>query len=401
MITLETALQRICASIPAAAPETIPIEEAAGRVLTSALHASHDLPAFDNSAVDGYALRAADLAAASQTAPVTLEVIGQIPAGETFDGTIQAGKCAQIFTGSPLPAGADAVVMQEDTRPPAGHAHRVQVSEVVKPWDNVRLRGVDLKAGEAIGAAGARLTAARLGLLAAAGIGSVPVGRRPRVALLATGSELREPSQPLRLGQIHESNRPALAALIRECGGHPQLLPIVADSAGATRAALAAAFAAADLVVTCGGVSVGELDFVKDSFQSLGGELDFWRIAMRPGKPFAFGRWGEKFLFGLPGNPVSAFVTFLLLVRPAILRWQGAASLELPTRRGILIEPLANHGERRHFIRVILNADGEVTTAGMQQSHAQKSLAAANGLVDVAAGVALPAGTEVVVRCYY
>jgi molybdopterin molybdotransferase len=217
------------------------------------------------------------------------------------------------------------------------------------------------------------------------------------VGLLATGSELTEPGQPLAAGRIYESNRAALAALVARTGAVPKTFPIVADVLDGTRQALAAAFNQCDAVVTSGGVSVGEYDFLKRAFEQIGGELAFWKVAIKPGRPFAFGRLRGKLLFGLPGNPVSALVTFLLLVRPALLRWQGATGVSLPAHPAVLVEPLANQGERRHFMRVKVDSAGKVYSTGIQASHVLSSLAAANGLVDVPAHTTLAAGSAVAV----
>ena len=248
-----------------------------------------------------------------------------------------------------------------------------------------------------LGNVGDQLTARRVGLLAAVGTTQVIVGRRPMVGLLASGSELREAGTILAPGQIYESNRLVLSTLISQAGGIPQSFPLVPDSLTATRAALETAFEQCDAVVTTGGVSVGDMDFIKSAFEQMGGRLEFWKVAIRPGRPFVFGRCQEKFLFGLPGNPVSAVVTFLLLARPALARWQGAADVDLPTHPGVLAEPLTNHGERRHFMRVAVDRDGRIRSAGTQTSHSLSSLAAANGLVDVPPNATLGAGTTVAV----
>ena len=395
VIELEVAQQRILDAVAAPLAESIGVLDAHQRILATDVAARMDLPAFDSSAMDGYAVRAADVSPASASSSVGLKVIGKVAAGESFPGELKAGECVRLFTGSPLPAGADAVVMQEDTQSQPHHPNEVQILDAAKPWENVRLRGGDVKRGETICAAGEMLGAGKLALLAAAGTQTVQVGQRPRVALLATGSELREPGATLAPGQIYESNRVMLAALTRSAGGVPEVLPVVPDTLEDTRRALELAFARADVVVTSGGVSVGELDFVKQAFTDLGGETDFWRVAMRPGKPFVFGRLGNKCLFGLPGNPVSAFVTFLLLVRPAMRRWQGANKVFLPTFPGTLAAPMGNPAERRHFVRVAVDDQGGVTAAGLQLSHALKSLAAAEGLVDLAPKAALPKGTRV------
>ena len=264
-----------------------------------------------------------------------------------------------------------------------------------QPGENVRPRGEDVKRGATLAEAGEVLSVGRIGLLAAAGLARVQVGRQPVVGLLATGSELTEPGQPLAPGRIYESNRLALAALIKRAGAVPKVFPLVADALAATAPALADAFDQCDAVVTSGGVSVGEMDFLKRAFEQIGGKLQFWKVAIKPGRPFVFGRLRGKLLFGLPGNPVSALVTFLLLVRPALLRWQGATDVSLPAHPGVLAEPLANPGERRHFMRVKVDPAGKVRSAGIQASHVLSSLAAANGLVDVPANTTLPAGTAV------
>lgn len=395
MLELEDALARILAAMPAPVAETVVLAEAGGRVLAEAIHSPVALPPFDNSSMDGYAVRAADVHSASSDRPVRLRLAGRAAAGQTFPGAIEPGTCIRVFTGSTLPRGADAVVMQEDTRVEPGPQSEVAFLDSVKPWENVRLEGEDVKAGTILAAQGDVLNAGRLSLLGACGVARVAVGRVPAVGLLATGSELREPGQELAPGQIYESNRLGLAALVRGAGARPIQFPLVADVLADTRLALESGFQQCDILVTSGGVSVGEMDFVKAAFEALGGELQFWKVAIKPGRPFVFGRWREKFLFGLPGNPVSAHVTFLLLARPALLRWQGATDVALPAHLGKLVEPLANPGGRRHFVRVRVDRDGNIHSAGAQASHLLSSLAAANGLVDVPPQTTLPAGTTV------
>jgi len=395
VIQLEEAQQRILDTLPAPVVERVEITNGDGRFLVENILAAVDLPPFDNSAMDGYAVRAVDVAGASATSPVRLRVVGRIPAGGGFDGDIHAGECVRLFTGSLLPRGADAVVMQEETRTEAGQPDGVLICDRAQPNENIRRGGEDVQRGDLIGRRGEALTPGCIALLAAAGISDAAVGQRPVVGLLATGSELREAGQSLAPGQIYESNRAALAPLITRAGGVPMIFPLVSDTLAATCAALETAFAECDAVVTSGGVSVGEMDFVKAAFEQLGGELQFWKVAIRPGKPFVFGRHGKKFLFGLPGNPVSAFVTFLLLVRPALRRWQGATETGLRSYPGVLGEMLANRGDRRHFVRVCVDASGRVFSAGRQASHALSSLAEADGLVDLTAGQVHPVGTTV------
>jgi molybdopterin molybdotransferase len=392
MLEVEDAQARITAAITPLAGEVVSLREAAGRVLAESIVAPLSLPSFDNSAMDGYAVRAADVVGASADSPITLKQVGAVAAGAMFAGAVEKGTCVRLFTGSPLPAGADAVVMQEDTR---ATGDSIAVLDPVKPWENVRLAGEDVKCGERVAQAGERLSATRLALCGALGLERVRVGARPVIAVLGTGNELIEAGTPLAPGQIYESNRLAVAALVADCGGRAKIYPLVRDSLEATRDALEKAFAECDAVITSGGVSVGEHDLVKAAFESLGGTVDFWQVAMKPGKPFVFGRLGGKFLFGLPGNPVSAFVTFLLLVRPAILRMQGASDLSLPSYPAVLSEPLHNRGGRRHFLRVRVDESGHVWSTSPQASHALGALARANGLVEVAPDTHLAEGTTV------
>lgn len=380
MLELETAVARLLAALPAPQLERISLAQAAGRIVTAPVVASIDLPPFDNSAMDGYAVRAADVASASNASPVRLKLQAYVPAGATKQCAVAQSACARIFTGAPIPEGADAVVMQEDTR---REGDSVFILDSAKPGENIRRRGEDVSAGTVLIAAGTEINAGALALLSAAGVSEVAVNRRPIVGVLATGSELQESGRPLHPGQIYENNRIMLGNLISGAGATPRMFPIVRDTLTDTIAALQQAFEECDFVLTSGGVSVGELDFVKAAFEQLGGRLDFWRIAVRPGKPFVFGTYQGKFLCGLPGNPVSAFVTFQILVRPALRRWQGVENISLPKRTGVLGEAISNPSERRHFMRVICDDNGLVRSAGKQASHVLGSLAAANGLLDV------------------
>jgi len=323
MIELEEALKRILSTIQPLEHETVALTEATERVLVEPIMSPVDLPRFDNSAMDGYAVRAADLAAANAERPASLQVLGKVAAGGVFADKVAAGTCVRLFTGSPLPEGADAVVMQEATRLDPSRPDTVWFLEAVRPWENVRLRGEDAKRGAPLAEAGDRLTFGQIGLLAAAGLLELKVSRQPRVGLLATGSELAEPGRPLQPGQIYESNRAMLAALVKRAGAQPDIFPLVPDTMEATCSALKRALDRCDAAITTGGVSVGEFDFVKAAFEQLGGELNFWKVSIKPGKPFVFGRAGRKFLFGLPGNPVSTFLCFELFVRPALRLLRG------------------------------------------------------------------------------
>jgi molybdopterin molybdotransferase len=395
MVEVEVAQTQIFSGLLALPAETVPLREALGRILAAPVVSPVDLPPFDNSAMDGYALVARDLRDAIASTPAALRLVGRVAAGEVSHQRVSPGTCVRLFTGSPLPEGADAVVMQEDTRLDPTNPNTILCLDAVKPWENVRLKGEDVKGGAVLINAGERLTASRVSLLAAAGASEISVGRKPVVALMATGSELVEPGQTLGPGQIYESNRAGLAALVSQAGGQARILPLVRDTMESIQAMLEQAFSQCDVVVSTGGVSVGEFDFVKAAFEKLGGELAFWKVAMKPGKPFVFGRWRGKCLFGLPGNPVSAFVTFLMLVRPALLRLQGASTVHLSKHPGALADPLANRGDRRHFVRVKVESDGTVRLAGIQASHVMSSLAWANGLVDIPPGAEWPASQSV------
>lgn len=394
MLEYEEALTRILAAVPAPVSEPVSLKEAHGRVLAEPLISPIDLPAFDNSAMDGYAVRASDVASAAKESPARLRLVGKIPAGEPFHGNVERGTCIRLFTGSALPAGADSVVMQEDTRLAPG-AGEVLVLDTVKRGENVRFQGEDVKRGSRLIQSGERVKSGQINLLGSVGVARVSVGRRPIVGILATGTELREPGQQLAPGQIYESNRVGLAALIGEAGAVTKTLPLVSDHPESVRQALETAFSECDAVVTSGGVSVGEHDYVKTAFEHLGGQLEFWKVSIKPGRPFVFGKYRNKLLFGLPGNPVSASVTCLVLVRPALLKWQGAVELALASHLGVLAESLANPGTRRHFMRVRVATDGKVFSAGTQASHVLSSLAAANGLVDVPPDTVLAKGTNV------
>jgi molybdopterin molybdotransferase len=395
MLELDQAVAQILATIPKPVAESISLSQAHRRILASPVEAPIDLPPFDNSSMDGYAVRSVDVAGATGHQPVELRVVNRIAAGDNPGRNLTPGCAIRLFTGSPLPGSSDAVVMQEDTRVNAGQPETVSILEPARAGENVRYRGEDIKRGGQVSSAGDFLGPNRIALLAALGVESVSVGRQPSVGLLATGTELKSAGALLEAGQIYESNRSMLSPLVSMAGGLPKIFPIVSDEAGATRSALEAALANNDITVTSGGVSVGELDFVKSAFESLGGTLQFWKVSIKPGKPFVFGKLRDKFLFGLPGNPVSAFVTFLLLVRPALLRWQGASDVSLPSHPGILAESVANPGGRRHFVRVTVDGNGKVRSTGTQSSHVLSSLAAANGLLDVAPHTTLPAGSVV------
>ncbi|MEC8989014.1 MAG: gephyrin-like molybdotransferase Glp [Verrucomicrobiota bacterium] len=394
MLSLEEAVERSLAAAPLLGSEIVPLADAGGRFVASPLKAGVSLPGFDNSAMDGYAARSADLNGATTESPVELSCIGVIPAGAHPVDKVGEGTCMRIFTGSPIPRGADAVIMQEDCSTP-GDDHTVRCNDSIKPWENIRLKGEDVREGDPLITAGIRITAGTIGLLAATGHHSVEVGLRPKVGLVTTGSELVEPPGELQPGEIYESNRAMLASLVSKANGLPTPYPIVPDTLEATVAALRRAYAENDAVLTSGGVSVGDHDHVRPAIERLGGSLDFWKVAVKPGKPFVLGQVGGKPVFGMPGNPVSAIITYLLMVRPALLKMQGASEWRLAKRSGRLADELVNKGDRRHFVRVTIDDLGLVRSVGGQRSHMLGSLAKSNSLVDLPPGSRLAKGDPV------
>lgn len=379
LLTLDQALDRLLDAVhPLQGAETLNTFDALGRVLSADVQSTIDVPPADNSAMDGYALRCADAPAAGAVLPVSQ----RLPAGRLPDA-LQPGTAARIFTGAFLPQGADAVVMQEDCEA-QGSAVRINVAP--KAGQAVRRRGEDLLKDAVALARGTRLTPQALGLAATAGAASLQVARRPRVALFSTGDELAMPGEPLKPGSIYNSNRFTLRALIQSLGCECTDFGIVPDDLAATRAALRAAARAHDLIVTSGGVSVGEEDHLRPAVQAEGA-LDLWQIAIKPGKPLAFGsvrREGEgnAWFIGLPGNPVSSFITFLLVVRPVLLRLQGASPLRpqsVPMRADFSV-PKAD--KRREFLRVRRNPQGGIDLFSNQSSGVLTSTVWADGLVD-------------------
>jgi molybdopterin molybdotransferase len=392
MRPLPEAQRRVLGAMQLLPEAEVPLAEAAGLVLAVPVQAPHDMPPFDNSAMDGYAVRAADTAGA----PVSLEVVEDVPAGRVPAKKVTTGMATKIMTGAPLPAGADAVVMVEDTEQ---QGDRVLVGVAVERGSHVRSAGGDIEAGATVFSAGERLDPRHLGVLATLGVDRPRVRRRLRVAILSTGDELvAEGMATLAPGQIRDANRRMLTGYLEELGADSLDLGIVPDDGERLRATLLEAAACCDVVVTSGGVSVGEYDLVKEVLGELGG-IEFWRVAMQPGKPFAFGFLDETPLFGLPGNPVSVTVSFEQLVRPALLRRMGARRLFRPRVLGRLAEAVNTEVERTVFVRVsALYRDGEwtVSSSGGQDSNVLSALARADAFAVVPVGVErLPAGSEV------
>ncbi len=396
MIQLQEALDLILAQLKPLPAESLPLASAVGRVAAERLLAPADLPPFDNSAVDGYALRSEDTLAASPGSPCALECIGVLAAGDTPKRPLPPGTCLRIFTGAVIPPGADAVVMQEDVTV-EGEA-RIQITTPLTPMESVRPAGEDVRMGTPVLVPGQILSPGRIGLLAACGFGEVTVHRRPRLALLTSGSELTSPGESLAPGRIYDSNSALLAALAAQAGFPVTFTARIPDTPELTMARLLEAARASDAIVTTGGVSVGDADFLRPAMAALGGQVDLWRVALKPGKPFAFGQLEGARWFGLPGNPVSAFVTWQVLALPALRRLAGHRNVEPRSQPATLAEPMVNRGDRRSFLRVKLDAAGNVSLAGRQGSHIQSSLADADALLEVPPEVSWAAGTRVRVR---
>lgn len=384
MMTVEEAREAILARFSPLASEQVPLSGALGRILAEDAVAAEELPPFANSAMDGYALLAADTTGARPDQPIRLSLIGEVPAGSVYPGTLRPGAAIRILTGAPLPAGADAIIQQELTTTGEGW---VDVHEGVTPDTNVRHAGDDVHRGTLLARRGAEIGPAEIALLAALGVDPVRVSRRPRVAILATGDELAGPGETPRPGQIRDSNSPYLAAAVARAGAEPWLLGIARDDAQDLREHLRAA-ASADVVLTSGGVSVGNYDLVKQILAEQGA-MEFWRVRMRPGKPLAFGALGATPLLGLPGNPVSTAVTFELFGRPAIRRMLGCADIDRSLIEVELAGEAIPRGDRRHYVRARLSARGArlvATPTGPQGSHILTSLQGAGALLIIHEG---------------
>ena len=424
LLSVETARERVLAAIAGpTAVETHAPENALWHVLAAPVTAATDLPPWDNSAMDGYAIRVADVAAAAEDGPVRLQVVGEVSAGGVARGAVGPGTAIRIATGAPLPEGADAVVPVEATTPldaagtpgPRGRDATgplpvaCLVHLAVRTGGSVRRRGEDVRAGTTVLEVGMALTPAAIAIATGSGVDAVAVHRHPRVAVLATGDEIRAAGEPLGPAGIPDANGPGLRSMVAAAGAKVVDLGIARDSLDDVLERLRKGMAEADAVIVAGGVSVGPYDVVRRAFEIVG-RVDLWRVAVQPGKPFAFGVADDgTVLFGLPGNPVSSFVTFELFVRPAIRRLAGHGRILRDTDVGTLIEPVAKAPGRRTFLRVVAerdaatdrpvrDADGRIPVhlAGGQGSHILTALAAADALAVVPETVdGLPAGAPV------
>lgn len=390
-LSVAEAQQRIVELItPLAEYEPVALYDALGRIAAHTIRAPIDVPPFDNSAMDGYALRGAELPAEGQR---ELHVVATVLAGRPYDGALAAGECVRIMTGGVLPAGADTVVMQEQA---VAHGDVVYIDAGHVPGHHVRHVGEDIAKHDLVVGAGKRLGPADLGVLASLGVVQLDVVRRPRVAFFATGDELRPVGEPLTTGTLYDSNSYTVHGLLRQLGLAPLGYGIVPDRRDALRDVLLRAAAEADVIISTGGVSVGEADFVRDTLGTVG-EIHFWRVGMKPGRPFAFGRIGTTWFFGLPGNPVSTMATFLQFVQPALRRLMGERQTGLARLRVPCVTALKKAPGRAEFQRGILEHDASgaavVRSTGAQGSAILSSMSKANCFIvlpadcgDVAAG---------------
>ena len=381
MISVEEAQEAILSRIQPLGRTRVPIVEALGRVLAEDVRSPRDIPPWPNSAMDGYAVRAQDVAQASKERPATLRVVEEVRAGFEAKRALGPGEAIRIMTGAPIPRGADAVVLVEETEK-AGR-DEVRIFLAVPPGEAVRAAGEDVREGATVFSAGVRLNAAAVGMLANLGRPTVHVYQKPRVAILSTGDELLDLGETPKAGQIFNSNSYALAAQVIEAGGEPVPLGIARDNAEDLERHLREGLSA-DLVVTSGGVSVGDFDLVKGILGGLGSEMHFWRVRMKPGKPMAFGTLQGKPVFGLPGNPVSTMVSFELFVRPSLLKMQGWSRLFRSRVEARLLHPMRKSPERRHYVRSVAARREEewtVQAVEAQGSNILHSMVRANALV--------------------
>lgn len=391
MLEESEARRRILEAVEPGSVTWVPLELAMDQVLAQSITGVIDSPLFDNSSMDGYAVMAEE---AVDGAVLKVAEVTQ-PAGEDLRLRLQPGEAIRIFTGAPIPADADAVIMQEDVE---RNGDTIKIVEGVVAGENIRRRGGDVCTGQHLLDAGELMTPTKLGLLASQGIPEIPVYARPLVEIVTTGDELVEPGAPLVPGEIYNSNGPMLQTAVSRVGGVGVASHAV-DDVEELRAVLGRALAASDVVVIAGGVSVGERDFVKEVLGEVGVEMDFWRVRVKPGKPFLFGKHPDGTLvFGVPGNPVSAYVTFCLFAAPAIRRILGIQvdgdSVGLGKVSGIASEDLVNKGDRPHYLRGI-HHNGEVRLSGTQQSHAIFGLSRANCLIRLEPGQVVKKGEQV------
>lgn len=388
MKSLNDALELLLKSVaPVRETESLPVADCAGRVLAADITSPIDVPAYDNSQMDGYAGVAVEMNNAMGPLPVSQRIAAGHPGSPLAPGTV-----ARIFTGAAIPSGANAVVMQEQTATEGEHS--IRLLQPVAPGQNIRPKAGDLHCGQVILQRGRRLSAADIGLCASVGLARVSVLRRLRVAVFSSGDELRQPGEPLSFGQIYDSNRRMILALVQGAGCTPIDMGCLPDQYAVTRDRLQQAASQCDALLTCGGVSVGEEDHIKSAISALG-TLDLWKVAIKPGKPFAFGRVGEAVFMGMPGNPVAAWVTFCLLIRPALLTLAGArVSPPIGSRRPAAFD-WPQPDSRLEYLRGWLDAQGAAHIHPRQNSSVLSSVTESAGLVEIPASTPVRAGESV------
>ncbi len=380
MLEIGEAQRKVLEEIPVLGSERIHILDALGRVLAQDVQAKRDVPAADNSAMDGYACRYEDLAGASSAEPRRLKLVGEAPAGRPYHGAVGPGETVRVFTGALVPRGADTVIMLEDT---AREDDRVLCLAEMKKGAHIRPKGEDVRAGEPVLANGDIIRPPEAGMLATLGHGYVEVHQRPIVAILSTGDELVDLDEPFTEGKVVCSNTYSLAAQVAECGGIPLTLGTASDDEADQRRKLSQGLRA-DVILTSGGVSVGKYDLVKDTLSQMGMTVKFWKVAMKPGKPLVFGSIGNKPVFGLPGNPTSAMISFEQFVRPALLKMMGHTRLFRPLIEAVLAEDAPKVSGRLHLVRCkLFERDGQMmaSSTGTQSSGALRSMVLADGLM--------------------
>ncbi|MBI3991326.1 MAG: molybdopterin molybdotransferase MoeA [Candidatus Omnitrophica bacterium] len=402
LITAESALKIILNTARPLKKETVELTGALGRVLAEDIYSSNNIPSFDRSAMDGYAVRAADVKGAGENKPVPLRILGDVPAGTYFSGKVKCGETVKIMTGAPMPQGADSVIMVEYTKEMSRGGERiVNIFSPAKLGENVGKAGEDIKKGELVIKKGRVLSPSDVAMLAALGHHQVKVNRRPRVYILSTGNEVVKPGAILKRGQVYDANSYGIYSQVIFAGGEPHRLGIAGDSRPDLVSKLKGA-KDADLIILSGGVSVGDYDLVKDILPSFGVKMLFWKVKIRPGKPVFFGIKGKCLIFGLPGYPVSSMVTFDLFVKPAIRKMSGCEPVFPESETAILKDNIRVSPGRRNFLRGLVAVEkgkNYVVPVGIQKSGILKSMVLANCLIEIPEGINnLRKGSIVTVR---
>jgi molybdopterin molybdotransferase len=387
MIPVKEAIQTVLLQTPKLDTESVPISQAPARILAEDIIADTDLPPFDRAQMDGYAVRAADVA----STPAHLKIVGESAAGAGWHHAMKAGEAVRIMTGAPVPAGSDAVQQIELTREPDGES--VEILETVEAGRSIVRRGAEIKAGETVLRAGEEINAAMIATLASFGYAQVKVGRRPRVAVMATGSELVDVDQKPGRDQIRDSNNYTIAAYASLRGATVERLPLAGDDTEELKREIASAAERSDVLITSGGVSMGVYDFTRAALKELGAEIFFERVALRPGKPTVFARLGNALVFGLPGNPVSVAVTFNLFVRAALLKMQGATQTSLAEEHAVLARDIKGSVDRESYLPAVLRTDekGTLLVEPLKWGGSSDfvSFARATALINVPGGIKL------------